>query len=201
MDKILNIDELLSEIEKFSNSSFVDLKLNNQFDDIDRINDLYLNSVSKNGKMLSSVEQEKAFEIYKSFYSKVLSLGYQIFLTNMNLQLTKENYYKTYYDLAIIKSLDTFDILRLINTEAVNYDHTTENIIEKLKSWEKYSKLQIVVVDYDRVEAFLLSKPKNVKKFSDEVYYFAPDVVEQGTQTKRELIKGLNNGYLWLWWD
>ncbi|MEK7433270.1 MAG: DUF4253 domain-containing protein [Cyanobacteriota bacterium] len=202
-------NDLISQLETLSNKKITSLEIKQFGSDSENSDLIYLKKVNVDGIMITSLDRENAFKLYDFFYKKVILLGYQFFLTNMeikfpniNIKDLEKNYsYETYYDLAIIKANDQFDIIKLVKTEAGNYDYNTEQIIEKIISWEKYSRIQLTVVEHDRVEGYLLDKPKNVKNFANEIYEFAPDVVEQGTQTKKELINELNSGYFWLWWD
>lgn len=202
MNNELSIDnELIVEIETFSNQKLSKLKFKELDYDYSAETSPYLEKLLENGLMLSFLEREKAFKLYDHMYKKALLKGCQIFLTNMELKFIPSKPYETYYDFVIIKSTEIADIFNLIKTEAVNFDLNTEQIIEKIKSWDKYAKIQLTVVDYDRVEGYLSTKPKEARKFANEIYEFAPDVIEQGTQTKKELIRELNEGYFWLWWD
>ena len=201
-------NELTSLLEKTSGKKTEPLKVKQWVEDLER-NLTTLNPVVIDGIMITKVAQDEAFKIYHELYQEVKKQDFQIFLTNMEIEFTtitkqdgtKDYGTKIYYDVGIIKALNQFDIINLVKTEAGNFDLTTEDIIEKVQSWEKFSRIQLTVVDSDRVEGILLDKPKNVTKFADEIYEFAPDVIEQGTGTKKALIQDLKNGYFWLWWD
>jgi len=45
--------------------------------------------------------------------------------------------------------------MRLMNTSAVNYDLTNHEIIERLKTWDEEVDFDFVVIDEDRIEAYM----------------------------------------------
>ena len=187
---------LKQQLEALSNKEVEALKVKQWSDE-----SLTLEEVLLDGVMVNKIEQKRALEIYHELYQEVISKGFQIFLTNMNISFENCQLCKIYYDIGIIKAKDQYEVIKLVKTEAPNFDHTTEDIIEKIKSWAKYSKLQLTVVDNDRIEGLILDKPKYIEKFAKEIYDFAPDVVEQGTLTKKVLVEDLKKGNFWLWWD
>ncbi len=53
-----------------------------------------------------------------------------------------------------------------------------------------------------RIHAYMQKLPEDISKFTDEVYKFCPDVIDQGYESMNEMVKDYNNNkYFWLWWD
>lgn len=103
---------------------------------------------------------------------------------------------------SVLKSTDQFEILRVEETSAVNYDMDNQMVLEKLQEWNRQYPFQIIGADGSRVEAIFTTLPKNMKAFAKEVYDFCPDVVDQGTGSVNELKKEMTDSkMLYLWWD
>jgi hypothetical protein len=137
-----------------------------------------------------------------STYKKVFAIkdqlkqkGYIIFISDLGYN---ENPYK----IGIIKSNDKYDPLRFMSTNGINYDYDTNDVIEKLKEWDKSYGIEIIGSGLDFVEVKLGKQPKDTKAFSNEVYEYCPDSVDQGFDTIEALenyIKDTSRVYMW--WD
>lgn len=81
---------------------------------------------------------------------------------------------------AVIKSHDRYDFLRLRNTNGTNYGWQTKDVIAKLKTWESQFEFDITLVGYDLVSLEFKRLPTSLCSFAEEVYSFCPDSVDQG---------------------
>jgi len=121
-------------------------------------------------------------------------LGYLIFVS--------ENGFDDPSTISIIKSNDQFDIVRFQGTDGINYEIENDEVIGKLMEWDAKYGIEIIGADYDWVEFTLKKLPQNITAFSEEVYEFCPDSVEQGAGELSELEKLISeHRRLFLWWD
>jgi len=102
--------------------------------------------------------------------------GYIIFISDLG-------YNKNPYKIGIINSSGKYDPLRFMSTNGINYDHDTNDVINKLKEWDKTYGIEIIGSGMDFVEVELKRLPKDLKAFSNEVYGYCPDWVDQGVDT------------------
>ena len=105
-------------------------------------------------------------------------------------------------ELAIIKSSDQYDILRVMGTCGADYDITNAEIIKKLKAWEKTCSFEITGAESDMLQAVFTRPPEDMDAFADEVFRFCPDAVEQGTENVEGLAEEMKqDNTLYMWWD
>ncbi len=170
-------------------SAYTGSPVSNQFPDID--NDENEASYSGFCSLLKNKDDGYKFVLKEKDHFK--KKGYQLFYFD-------DDDHKFY--LGAIKSNDEMDILRWRGTNGINYDHTNQDVINKLEEWGKENPVRIVGVSFDWVLFNFEHPVKNVEQLAKEVYDFCPDVVEQGVGTMDELkhfIKKENGIYLW--WD
>lgn len=111
-----------------------------------------------------------------------------------------DNEYKFY--LGAIKSNNPMDILKWRGTDGINYDHTNQDIINKLEEWGKTNPINILGVSYDWVYLSFTNPVDNVEEFANDVYNFCPDAVDQGTETIEALAATIKErNQIFLWWD
>jgi Domain of unknown function (DUF4253) len=89
-------------------------------------------------------------------------------------------------EIAVLKGLDDFQIIRLRRTSGGNYDVTMEDIIHRLKSWRKQCQFEVVGAGGAWVAIQFVTLPPNICAFAEEAYQFCPDTVEQGVGLKNE---------------
>lgn len=95
-----------------------------------------------------------------------------------------------------------FDILRVAQSDAVNYDMDTEDLIRKLKEYHSRYGIDIFHAETDTIEFRFTTLPSDLAKFCDDLYEFCPDIVDQGVGTVEELRKEISRtGTVLLWWD
>lgn len=91
-------------------------------------------------------------------------------------------------------------ILRYEQTDGINYDITTDSLIQRLDGWGL--QLTITGASHDWMEAKIGKAIIDWQLLAEEVYAFCPDVVEQGTGTVEALAEEMKRTKtLYLWWD
>lgn len=112
--------------------------------------------------------------------------------------------YKRQPYIGAIKSDDELDIVRWRQTDGINYNLTTIDIVAKLADWNEQIPLVVNEVDMDVVWITFEKSvaDMDVKALAEDIYQFSPDVVDQGTGDIQMLEKTLidMNG-VYLWWD
>lgn len=107
--------------------------------------------------------------------------------------------------LSVIKTNSKFDILRVMNTDGINYDITNEDVINKLQEWNKKYPFAILGATSESVEINFydyIYETGDSGEFAQELYKFCPDIVEQGVESVENLEEMLDETtYCFLWWD
>lgn len=97
---------------------------------------------------------------------------------------------------------DAYRIMEYSETNGLNYDIETKDIIEKYRHWDKQFGIKPISMGFDFCECEIVNKDIDYKKLAAEVYEFCPDVVEQGTETVEGLEEEIKKtGRIFLWWD
>lgn len=95
-----------------------------------------------------------------------------------------------------------FDILRVAQSDAVNYDMETEDLVRKLAQYDRDYGIDIFHAETDIIEFKLKKMPPDISAFCKDLYEFCPDIVDQGIGTVEELEKAVAEyGHIYLWWD
>ncbi len=91
-------------------------------------------------------------------------------------------------------------ILRYEQTDGINYEITTDSLIQVLGSWGL--QLTITGASGDWMEASIGKDIRDWNALAQQVYAFCPDVVDQGTGTVEALAEEMRRTQtLYLWWD
>ena len=105
-------------------------------------------------------------------------------------------------EIVIAEGKSQFDILKLAQFNGANYGLETEDIIAKLKTYDKQYGIDIFHAEFDTIEFILNTIPKNLTKFCEDLYDFCPDIVDQGIGSIEELEEDIiMRGEVFLWWD
>lgn len=83
--------------------------------------------------------------------------------------------------------------IREAHTDGINYDITTEDIINKLQEWSQRCDFTIDSVNHNTIEVKFQSLPTNLKAFCQEIYNFCPDVIDQGYDCIPDMIEIAEN--------
>lgn len=105
---------------------------------------------------------------------------------------------------AIVKSLDQFDILKIQQTNGENYDISNNKVIYTLKEWHKQYPFTILGAGHDWAEVEFIEMPQNndILLLAKNVYEFCPDIVDQGTESIEVLIEEMKKTRkMFFWWD
>lgn len=167
--------------------------ISNQLPDINRIYEYETKDTLRFSGFCSPVDENKAYQFVKEEKVSFNKKGYLLFVFT-------DNDYRFF--LGAIKSNDEMDIVRWRGTDGINYDHTNEDIIHKLEEWNKTNPIEIDGVSFDWVMFHFENPVTDIESFSNEVYDFCPDIVDQGAgsiEVLRKIIEEENS--LFLWWD
>lgn len=95
-----------------------------------------------------------------------------------------------------------FDILRIAQSDAVNYDMETDDLVRRLEQYDRDYGIDIFHAETDTIEFKLKKMPNDISAFCKDLYEFCPDIVDQGVGTVEELEKAVaKSGHIFLWWD
>ncbi len=126
----------------------------------------------------ADVPEARAEKILFPLRHKLHPLKYTAFITDINegAQTCK---------IGVLKGADQYDILRIMQTNGADHEITNDDVIERLKDWEKTSPFDIIGADYNWVEIEFRRLPQELREFAEEVSDFCPDAVDEnagGTQ-------------------
>ncbi|MBI3991248.1 MAG: DUF4253 domain-containing protein [Candidatus Omnitrophica bacterium] len=126
-----------------------------------------------------------------------LPKGYLVFQSEMNFAFKPDK-------VSIIKSIDQYDILRVMGTSGNDFPIENQAVIAKLKEWERNYPFEIIGAARDWVEAEFKVMPKDINAFAKEVYAICPDIVGGGPtiRTVEDLASAIEESKgFYLWWD
>jgi len=141
------------------------------------------------------VPEDRTDHVLAELRQKLVPLGYLPFVVEINAGIKTDR-------IGVLKGTDPYEILRIMHTDGDEYDISNQDVIDRLKEWEKISSFDIIGADSDWVELEFKTLPKDLKSFAEEVYDFSPDTVDQGPGNTEGLMKELRKtNRLFLWWD
>ena len=104
--------------------------------------------------------------------------------------------------IAVFPSPRWQDALAVLQTNGINCDVASQDIIDWFEECEKAQPFRILTVSHDLVGGEFLSKVKKPLKLAKKIYQFCPDTVDQGFGEVEELAQDLKaNGRFFFWWD
>ena len=114
----------------------------------------------------------------------------------------QRNYGTAPDSIGIIPSTDQFDILRVRNTDGINYDIDKDSVLVLVRQWHAQYDLEITGAALDWFEARIRRPPANYREFADVLFKVCPDIVTQGTNTVEALVVEMRrSNLLYCWWD
>ncbi|MFN8670731.1 MAG: DUF4253 domain-containing protein [Candidatus Sericytochromatia bacterium] len=128
------------------------------------------------GFALKTSGNENLFETILELRKKINEKGYFVFISDTEFTFTGI----TLTEVAFIKNNDLYDIISKIGTEAPNFDLENQDIINKLKEWEKICSFEVLEIKDDTLSIFFNTLPENLEVFAEDIYKFCPDTLEQG---------------------
>lgn len=145
--------------------------------------------------LTASVPEQDTSRILGVLRRKLLPRKYLPFLIEVNEGIKTDR-------IGVLRGTDQYEILRVMQTNGDDYDIMNEDVIERLKEWEKLYPFEIVGAENNWVEIEFKAAPADLPSFAREVYDFCPDVVDQDLGSVEELIKDIKaTKRLLLWWD
>jgi len=141
-----------------------------------------------------ALESSKALSLVKSRQESFAQSGYQIFLLERGYDYIPDR-------VAVIKSRDPFDIIRVRKTFAYTRDLDYKQIILRLKTWDVQYGLRLTGAGYNWVMADLKRMPEDVNAFAREVVAVCPDVLLFKSVTVDQLAIDIkkDNGFFLQW--
>ena len=142
-----------------------------------------------------SVPEDQTDMVLTALKTRLAPLKYLAFVVEMNAGIKTDK-------IGVIRGSDPYEIVRIMHTDGDDYDISNEDVIDRLKEWEKISSFDIIGAGNDWVELEFSVLPKDLKAFVNEVYDFCPDAIDQGPGNDNALIKEIQQTKrLFLWWD
>lgn len=189
-----NIDfDILQILRSETDSAFSQLTTSSYV--FNKEENAYVRTVNKQKGIVFNSDAESAYNLVFKLRDNFFALGHLIFIS-------EEDKAHNIYKIAVIKSSDQFDILRLMQTNGENYNIFNKDVINKLTDWNNKFPFAIIGAGNDWVEAMFQSAPSNAETFANDVYEFCPDVVDSGSGSVKYLADELKDtGILYLWWE
>lgn len=142
-----------------------------------------------------SVPHEKAEDLLGALRARLRPLGYMVFIVEVNEGIKTDT-------IGVLKGPDQYSILRVMQTNGQGDDVTNEDIIAKLKGWEKRSAFVIVGAENDWVEIEFTRLPADLRSLAEEVQEFSPEAVDDGATGLDDLVTDIRKTRrLFLWWE
>lgn len=142
-----------------------------------------------------SVPLDKSKAVLSELRKKLRPVKYAAFIVEENEQVNTAR-------IGIIRDTDRYEILRMMQTNGLGYEISTQDIIDRLKDWEKCSEFDIVGAGNDWLELEFKRLPQDIKSFVQEVQDFCPDAADEGLVGLEELREDLmKNRRLYLYWE
>jgi len=130
------------------------------------------------------------------------SLGYFLFLGDIDIKITKDDSYLSYFFVNVVKETNMYTIVEIMKSSGLNYDIDNDQVISKLQKWDSKYGIRLYGAEFDYVFIGFKTIPDNLTKFGKEAYEFCPDAVDQNYGTLEEMIRDISeNNMLFLWWD
>jgi len=143
----------------------------------------------------SDAKATYATKTMKELEDRLSGQGYEVFVVDKAYGMGMDR-------LAVLKTDDRFEILKVMQTGGYNYDIFPKDVQEKLHDWDSRFGIYMLGAGNDWAEMEFTGRPDDMDAFAKEVYEFCPDVVEQGTGSVESLAKEMDDtGTIFLWWD
>ncbi len=142
-----------------------------------------------------TVAQERSDRALSELRRRLLPKGYQVFLVDENASTGTAT-------IGVLRSGDHYDILRVMHTRGGDHDLLNEDVIAKLRSWEKRSAFRIYGAGYDWVEIEFSKLPADLKAFAQDAGEFCPNAADDEAGGPEGLVREIRRTKrLSLWWD
>lgn len=103
----------------------------------------------------------------------------------------------------LLPTAEKYVVLAYLQTDGLNYNITTERIIDWLQRLEKDDPFVVTEVGLDYVGGKFVKRIARPDELAQRMFAFCPDIVDQGVGTVANLAKELAKPSppLYLWWD
>ncbi len=122
-----------------------------------------------------SAEHKHSERILLALREKLRSLGCLAFCIDHT-----SNFENRPDKIAVLNTTDEMQVLRLLNTNACNYEMENEDIIARMQEWAGRFSYEILGAEYDSIEMLFHTLPDDMNAFARELYDFCPDLLDQG---------------------
>ena len=127
-------------------------------------------------------------------------IGTTNFLAPINDEDIKKG--KRYSELVITKKTTWDDVLRMAESDAINYGFETEDLINKIKEYDEKYGVNVSHAETDTVVLEFNKLPEDLGELTKDIYEFCPDIVDQGTGEINSIAESLEDtNSIFLWWD
>jgi len=141
-----------------------------------------------------SVRTRRADDVIASLSPSFRSRGYLVFRSEQNVGSVPDI-------ITVIRGNNSYDILKIQQTESSHYQLDTKAIITWLKEQQQLASFVVTGAGADWVEARFIRPPRNMRSFAAKVAAFAPDVLRDGPGTVDRLADMMTetNGFRLTW--
>jgi len=123
---------------------------------------------------------EEAEQLMNALRDPLSKCGYRAFWS----VLRTSNGFERNNEVAILKTDDPYVMIKIRQSDGANIDVSTDDIIHRLDEWKKLCDFDVVGASNDWVALQFSRLPKDLLRFSEEVYLLCPDAVGQGVGFK-----------------
>lgn len=106
--------------------------------------------------------------------------------------------------IAVVRTADRYDILEIMETNGINYDVSTEDIVAYLKRWEAKVPFLITQCEADTLVIMLDGNNPHLPEMVKEAVVICPDLIA-GDNTPEAFDEVLTfvgkSGEIYFWWD
>jgi len=141
-----------------------------------------------------SVRTKHSEELISTYRSGMRVKGFLIFKSHRG--------YGSLPDIVtVIRGQSSYDIIKMQETEAPNYQLDTKAIIAWLREQQNLGTFFIMGAGSDWIEARFIKPPTSMLAFARNINAFAPDVLGSEIQTVEKLAERMDkmNGFLLVW--
>jgi len=141
-----------------------------------------------------SVRTRSADDVIADLSPSFRSRGYLVFRSEQNVGSVPDI-------VTVIRGNNSYDILKVQQTESAHYHLDTKTIITWLKEQQQQASFVVTGAGADWVEARFIRPPRSMRAFAAKVAAFAPDVLRDGPGTVDRLADVMteNNGFRLTW--
>jgi len=129
-----------------------------------------------------SVSRGRTDSVLRSLRERLRPRKYLAFLIEINDAIKRDK-------IGVIRGTDQFDILQVMHTNGEDNDVSHEEVVERLRVWEKKNPFDIIGAENDWVEIQFRKVPSDLKALAEEVSDFSPDAVDEGAGSIADLMK------------